>query len=123
MIMDMEAGIEHLGRATAQSMEALIIVVDGGPWSIQTALRVRKLANDLGMTRLFAVMNRVDESTDVAQAENDLDGIPLIGQIPYDRRVLAGLTKTNDAGEIEPNEWLAEKLPLLDTILSKIQDA
>ena len=49
LIMDMEAGIEHLGRATTQSMDVLLVVVDDGPWSVDTALRVRKLADDIGL--------------------------------------------------------------------------
>ena len=45
LVMDMEAGIEHLGRATTQTMDALLVVIDEGPWSVQTALRVRSLAS------------------------------------------------------------------------------
>ena len=65
LIMDMEAGIEHLGRATAQCTDALVVVIDGGPWSLQTATRVRKLAADIGIQKILAVANRVTENSDI----------------------------------------------------------
>ncbi|NQT67539.1 MAG: AAA family ATPase, partial [Actinobacteria bacterium] len=48
VILDMEAGIEHLGRGTCESMDALIIVVEPGLRSVQTARTVRKMSLDLG---------------------------------------------------------------------------
>jgi len=123
LIMDMEAGIEHLGRATAQSMDALVIVVDTGPWSRQTAGRVRKLAADLGMTRLFAVANRVEESDQLQWIREDLGEVPLIGQIPYDRRIGSGLVRTTPDGGLEPAEGFREHLETIEAILSELQAA
>ena len=60
LVMDMEAGIEHLGRATAQSMDALLVVVDPTAWSTHTARRVQKLAADVGVRKVLAVGNRVN---------------------------------------------------------------
>ncbi len=120
VIMDMEAGIEHLGRATAQSMDALIVVVDEGRWSINTARRTARLATDLGMKRLFAVVNRVTESTDTKSIARRLEGIPLIGQIPYDEGLGEGVLCTASDG-IEPREALTRHLPALEEILSQLE--
>ncbi len=120
VIMDMEAGIEHLGRATAQSMDALIVVVDEGRWSINTARRSAKLAADLGMKRIFAVANRVTESTDMKSIARGLEGIPLIGQIPYDEGLEEGILCTANEG-IEPREALTHHLPALEEILSQLE--
>ena len=123
VVMDMEAGIEHLGRATGQSMDGLLIVVNEAPWSIQTAHRIRKLAADLGMKKLFAVANRVEESTDVTAIANALDGIPLVGRIPYDARIQSGVVRLGADGELEPTEGLRAHLDSVAAILPKLQGA
>lgn len=97
LIVDMEAGIEHLGRATAQGMDALVVVVNESPWSLRTALRVRKLAGDIGLTNVMAVANRVTDSTDIAQIERDLEGVELIGQVPFDAELAAGVLQGDGA--------------------------
>ena len=123
VIMDMEAGIEHLGRATAQSMDALVIVVNEGQWSIQTAHRIRALAGDLGTKRLLAVLNRVRESTDVDRVARALDGIPLIGGIPHDDRLESGIVRLTEGGDLVPTPCLADHLANVEAILDKVRGA
>ena len=121
VIMDMEAGIEHLGRATAASMDALLLVVNEGPWSIETALRTRKLAADLGMSRLLAVVNRMSEKGDLDPVRRQLDGIRLIGSIPYDPLLAGGVAKT--AGDqLEPTEGLRAHLDDIERILAALEE-
>ena len=122
VIMDMEAGIEHLGRATAQSMDALLIVVDDGAWSLQTALRVRQLAADIGVKTLLAVANRVRAETDVERIRGELGDIPLIGHIPYDEHVREAVVRSDAAGRLEPSEGFAAQLPRVQAILAELTE-
>ncbi len=83
VIVDMEAGIEHLGRATVAAVDALLVVVEPGRRSVETALAIRRLADEIGIRRTFAVGNKVasDEHADfLAHALGDL---PLLGSISY----------------------------------------
>ncbi len=64
MILDMEAGIEHLGRATARAVDAFLIVVEPGRRSLSTAQNIQKLAADIGVTHCYAVGNKVRNNTD-----------------------------------------------------------
>ncbi|MFV1964560.1 MAG: AAA family ATPase [Pirellulaceae bacterium] len=121
LIMDMDAGIEHLGRATTQSMDALLVVVDEGPWSAQTALRVRTLAEDIGTKNLAAVVNRVNEHTDLEAIEASLQGIPIVGTVPYDGRLARGIIRDADERHMTPTEVLTELLPSLERILKHLQ--
>ena len=123
IIMDMEAGIEHLGRATAESMDALVLVVDDGPWSLQTALRTRALAADLGMTDLFVVANRIADQADVERISRGLDGLPLIGRIPLDDSIRNGAATLTGDGRLEPTGWLADNLKVVDAILSRLRES
>jgi CO dehydrogenase maturation factor len=66
LILDMEAGVEHLGRATAQAVDAFFVVLEPGRRSLTTAERVRELAQDLGITHVYAVGNKIRGERDRA---------------------------------------------------------
>jgi CO dehydrogenase maturation factor len=87
VIMDMEAGIEHLGRGTAQGVERLITVVEPGRRSIETAERVRELTEDIGLSKIAAVGSKVRNEQQMEFLRNHLDGIPLIGALPFSEEV------------------------------------
>jgi CO dehydrogenase maturation factor len=86
VIMDMEAGIEHLGRGTAKGVDVLLAVVEPGMRSVETASRIKKLGEDIGIKHMTAVMNKVIDSKMINPIETKLDamGIRLLGIIPYD---------------------------------------
>ena len=83
VIMDMEAGIEHLGRGTAQGVDCLIIVVEPGQRSIETAAKVKQLTEDIGLTRIVAVGSKVRNQKQEDFLRAKLDGIPLVGILPF----------------------------------------
>ncbi len=120
VVMDMEAGIEHLGRATAQAMDALLVVVDGGPWSVQTARRVRDLAGDIGVRKVLAVANRVDQQTDFERIEAGLDGIPLIGRIPADSRLAGAVLRHLPDDRVELSQALRDHMQAVEHILEEV---
>jgi len=80
LILDMEAGVEHLGRATAQAVDAFLVVVEPGRRSLTTAERVHKLAADIGISRVYAVGNKVRGESDwtFIQAESP---VPVLGYL------------------------------------------
>jgi len=80
LILDMEAGVEHLGRATAQAVDAFVVVIEPGRRSLTTAARVRELAGDIGITRVYAVGNKVrgESDWDFLQAESP---VPVLGYL------------------------------------------
>lgn len=88
VIVDMEAGVEHLGRATVRAVNALIVIVEPGSKSIQTAFQVKKLADDIGLKSIYAVGNKVASDEHRGLIEKGLQGIPVLGFISYNDRVL-----------------------------------
>ena len=90
VLLDMEAGIEHLGRRTAESVDVMIIVVEPGQKSLETAERIKKLSRDIGIKKILAVLNKCstkEEKEFVEKKLNKLD-IKLIGTIPMDNEVI-----------------------------------
>jgi len=64
VIMDMEAGLEHLGRGTASMVDRFIVVLEPGARSIQTYHKVKSLAGDLGVRQVSVVANKVRSQDD-----------------------------------------------------------
>lgn len=87
VIMDMEAGIEHLGRGTAAAVDAFVIVAEPSRRSLDTALRIRKLAGDIGINRVFLVGNKIESPSDLDFIRQQVSDIPLAGSLPVDDRV------------------------------------
>ena len=83
VIMDMEAGVEHLGRATAQAVDAFLIVVEPGRRSLQTAELIQSLAQDIGIPRLYLVGNAVRDERDRQFIREHGPDLPILGFLPY----------------------------------------
>jgi CO dehydrogenase maturation factor len=85
-IMDMDAGIENLGRGTTRGMDILLVVVEPGKRSLDTIERIKGLAEDIGLERVFAIGNKIlntDDRTFISEKLQSLS-IPLLGIVPYD---------------------------------------
>ncbi len=88
VILDMAAGIEHLSRATAKAVDNLIVVVEPGRKSIDTALRIKKLARDIGVERVVAVGNKIRNAADRDFLISSLPEFSFLGFIPYDTAII-----------------------------------
>lgn len=82
LILDMYAGVEHLGRATADFVDAMIVVVEPTRRSLGTATQIKQLAQDVGVTRLWLVGNKVRNEEERAFLETETPGIPVLGFLP-----------------------------------------
>jgi CO dehydrogenase maturation factor len=88
VILDMEAGLEHIGRASAGGVDALISVVEPGMRSVQTAQRISSLAKDIGIARHFVVANKVREAGQREVLQQALGGQTMLGELPYSSQLL-----------------------------------
>jgi len=88
VILDMEAGIEHLGRATAKAVDKLIIVVEPGRRSVETAIRISKLAQDIGLQNIAVVGNKIRSQAEKEFLISNLPGFKFLGFIPYDQAIV-----------------------------------
>jgi CO dehydrogenase maturation factor len=87
LILDMYAGVEHLGRATVDFVDAMLIVVEPTRRSLGTASQIKQLANDIGLSRCWLVGNKVRNDDEKAFLENETPGLPLLGIMPADMGV------------------------------------
>ncbi|MHB9036248.1 MAG: ATP-binding protein [Armatimonadota bacterium] len=89
VVLDMEAGIEHLGRGTAMGVDLMIAVVEPGMRSVETARRVREMASDLGIKKFAVVLNKSNDiKTDAEWMSEQFGDGAVIGVIPFDTRII-----------------------------------
>ena len=88
VIMDMEAGLEHLGRGTAMNMDQFIVVIEPGARSVQTYRNVKRLAKDLGIHRVRVVANKVRDEKDEAFVRENIPAEDLLGCIHYNLEIM-----------------------------------
>jgi CO dehydrogenase maturation factor len=84
VLLDLYAGVEHLGRATADAVDALLIVVEPTARSLGTAEQIKTLAGDLKLTRLYLVGSKVQNEEDRGFISQRSPGLPVLGFLPVD---------------------------------------
>ncbi len=99
VIMDMEAGIEHLGRATSASVDALIIVVNPGSRSRAAATKIRKLGRDIGIKRIIVLGNRVKGVEDEDLIRDSLADFEILGFLPEQEEIVTADRESRRAFE------------------------
>jgi len=87
LVLDMYAGVEHLGRATVDFVDAMLVVVEPTRRSLGTAAQIKKLANDIGLTRLYLVGNKIRNDDESKFLESETPGLPVLGYMPADMKV------------------------------------
>ena len=87
LLLDMYAGVEHLGRATVDFVDAMIVVVEPTRRSLGTAAQIKKLANDIGLKKLYLVGNKVRNDDEAKFLEAETPDTPVLGFLPADMKV------------------------------------
>jgi CO dehydrogenase maturation factor len=90
VVLDLEAGVEHIGRGTAREVDALIIIADSNLKSLEIAKHIHDLASTAGMKQLYLVGNRVMDDTQRQAIRNfaDKNGINVLSFVPWDQKVI-----------------------------------
>jgi len=81
VLVDMEAGVEHLGRATVGQVDALLAVAEASPRSIETVERIHRLAGEIHLDRVWVVGNRIERPEDLDRLRESVSPLPVIGSI------------------------------------------
>ena len=119
LVMDMEAGIEHLGRGTARGVDAMLVVVEPGQRSLDTARRVFELGGQLGLRRFRVVANKIAGPADEAFVRSAFGDEELIGVIPYSE----ALRKADRDGRSVLDEMPPDILARFESVLQNIEQA
>jgi CO dehydrogenase maturation factor len=118
-VMDMDAGVENLGRGTTRGIDALLVVAEPGRRSLEVLVKIKNLAQDIDVGKVYAVGNKIASSDDEKMIHDWVDGenIPLLGSIPLDesikeadRRGIAPIDLNLNSSAIEAIVRIKERL-------------
>ncbi|MBT8351973.1 MAG: AAA family ATPase [Deltaproteobacteria bacterium] len=116
VVLDMEAGIEHLGRATAQAVDKLIIVVEPGRRSIDTAANIKKLAAEIKLDNIAVVGNKIRSEKDEMFLKKHLSDFEFIGFLPYEDALIEA-----DLEGISPFDVNSSSKGHVEKMISRLQ--
>jgi CO dehydrogenase maturation factor len=120
VLLDMYAGVEHLGRATAEAVDAMLVVVEPTLRSLKTAAQIKDLAHDIKLTRLYLVGSRVQNEQDRKFIQQHTPDLPVMGFLPENPRVREADREGKALFDAAP-ELAAETSRIAEAITAGIQ--
>ena len=102
VLLDMYAGVEHLGRATSSAVDAMIAVVEPTRRSLGTAAQIKSLAGDIGVKRIYLVGNKVQSPDDERFLEENTPGLPVLGFLPFTMQAQAADRQNAPVADVAP---------------------
>ena len=118
LVMDFEAGVEHLGRGTARGVDTMLVVVEPGRRSIDCAKRVQRMSGEIGLKDVRVVANKLASPDDERYIREALPDLPIIGTFPYCDRIRAA-DRLDRSVLAEADDDLRERFK---GILSKLEE-
>jgi CO dehydrogenase maturation factor len=87
VIVDMEAGLEHLGRGTAQGVDLMLVVVEPSRRAVETAASIRRMADEIGVKRVAVFGNKSAGADDESFLEQAFSGDEYLGHLNFDQTI------------------------------------
>jgi CO dehydrogenase maturation factor len=117
LIMDMEAGVEHLGRATARGVDTMIVVIEPGQRSIDTAQRILRMAEEINLPSVRFLANKITDQSDERFLSESLPDQEFLGIIPYSEEI----RRADRVGCAVVDHLSPEMVAKFEEILSKLE--
>ncbi len=116
VVLDMEAGFEHLTRGTAESVGALLIVIEPGMRAITTARKIRNLADQLHIATIGCLVNKVHDQRQIDRVTAELGKDAVWGVIPFDREAIEA-----DLSGVSPYEACPGMLEAVGDVIGRLE--
>ena len=115
VLMDMEAGVEHLGRGTASGVDEMLIVVEPSLSSLETGRKIARLAKELGLVNIGVIANQIQDQEQKDLVEQHIDFGSFVGYLPYLPQIASSSMQAGKRATLQP-----ELLPHLEKIIDRL---
>ncbi|MBC2581114.1 AAA family ATPase [Clostridium sp. DJ247] len=115
VVIDMEAGLEHLSRGTANGIDAFIVVVEPGQRSLETAKKIEEMAKDIGVNKIYGIANKIRSQEELTFIKDSLKNIEILESVPYNTSISMADLKGISPADIADEELINK----VDSILRK----
>ena len=121
VVLDMEAGVEHIGRGTAQHVDMMLVVVNANMKSLETAKNIHELATKAGMKQVFLVGNKIENDTQEVVIRNFAvkNGLAVLSFVPFDQTVVEAEMQGETPLQRGKSEALRAIEQLCETLMAK----
>ena len=122
IIIDMVAGLEHLGRGTVENVDVMLIISEANLKSLETAKRIYKLSKEMGLKKVFSIGNKIVDDSDERMIRKFFEDnkIPLLGIIPYDEEIRRTDAKGGTVIDISnPTEGVLSMMKMGEMLLTR----
>lgn len=118
VVLDMEAGVEHIGRATAQSVDVMLLVSDANVKSLEIAKHIRDLAADAGMKQVLLVGNKIGNEIQKEAVKHyaEKNDLAILDFVPFDQKVVEAEMR----GETPLKQKESEAVRAVDNLCVKL---
>jgi len=87
VLVDLAAGVEFMGRASIQGIDALVVVVEPGSRSIETAINIVRMGEELGIKHVAAIANKLTDTSHTQTIKSELSDMVILANIEYSSAV------------------------------------
>lgn len=115
VIIDMEAGCEHMSRGTAKGIDLFLIVVEPGLRSLQTAKKIKEMASEIGVKHIYAIANKLNSKEEIELIKDHLKDTEIIGEIYNNSSITEADLKGVSPADIADKELM----DTIDNIINK----
>lgn len=120
VVLDMEAGLEHMGRGTTEGMDQFIVVIEPGSRSVQTYKNVKRLAKDLGVKQVHVVANKIRDEKDEEFVKTHIPAEDLLGFIHYNTEIMDA--DRQGCSPYDYSKSAVDEIRKIKTTIDKIDD-
>lgn len=121
VVVDMEAGLEHLSRGTLRFTDALLVIAEPFFRSAETAVRTAKLGLELGIPSVGVVANKVRDDADADNVRQIFERaeVPIVAVVPHDEAVGTADRAATSVVDHDPEAPIVKALErLVDDLLA-----
>lgn len=118
LVMDMEAGVEHLGRGTARGVDMMLVVIEPGQSSIDCAQRIMRMATDVGLKRVEIIGNQIRNVEDEQFVRAAFPDQRLCGLIPF----WDCIRRSDRLGKSVLDDLSSDQLAVFEALLARLNE-
>ena len=121
VVLDMEAGVEHIGRGTAQHVDTMLIVVDANMKSLETAEHIHELGTKAGMKRILLVGNKIENATqkETIKSFAEKNGLKILAFVPFDQKIAEADMQGETPLKLKESEAVSAIVKICDKLIAK----
>lgn len=124
VVVDFEAGLEHLGRGTAKGIDVMLVITEPSQKSLDLSKKIIELSKKLGVINIYLIANKISDENQLQIIHDRIEewDVPLYHSVPMDPEIGAADLKGESPLDHNPNSPAMDKIKTLYSKLKKLKE-